>query len=230
MTCPYSKSQVKNAGRRLRRVLTGEEVASHDDLVRALTILRAYRADHQRPLVTATMGLRSMVRTSGCADPQVSQRLKRLNTIIDKLTREPSMSLVTMQDIGGCRAVLADVGEVYRVQQRIRRNRRELRFVDYIEHPAESGYRGVHSIVSYNDRMIEVQLRTRAQHMWAVTVERLGGRIGEDLKSGRGPDEVLHLLAAISEAMAIEERGDSVPAQLSEKLSTLRNEADPWLT
>jgi hypothetical protein len=40
-------------------------------------------------------------------------------------------------------------------------------------------------------------------HEWAVTVERLSGRINEDLKSGSGPQELLSLFRAISEAMAI---------------------------
>ncbi len=45
------------------------------------------------------MGLRSMVRTERC-QIEVSQRLKRVPTIIDKLLREPTMQLANMQDIG----------------------------------------------------------------------------------------------------------------------------------
>ena len=66
-------------------------------------------------------------------------------------------------------------------------------------------------------------------HEWATTVERLSGRIGDDLKSGQGPPEVLTLLAAISEAMAIEEAGGLAPAPLLSKLSGLRRAASPFL-
>jgi len=48
------------------------------------------------------MGLRSVVGTEGCT-VEVTQRLKRVPTIVDKLRREPTMQLASMQDIGGCR-------------------------------------------------------------------------------------------------------------------------------
>ena len=147
-----------------------------------------------------------MVKTEAC-EVEVSQRLKRFPTIVGKLIRQPEMALARMQDIGGCRAVLNSADEVYRVQRRLRKNGREKRFVDYIKDPAESGYRGVHVMTEYDDRTIEVQLRTQVQHQWAVTVERLGGRMDTDLKSGIGPPEVLNLMKAISEAMAQEEAG-----------------------
>lgn len=51
------------------------------------------------------MGLRSCLTTEGL-ELDVSQRLKRLPTIEDKLRRLPRMDLSSMQDIGGCRAVL----------------------------------------------------------------------------------------------------------------------------
>jgi hypothetical protein len=42
----------------------------------------------------------------------VAQRLKRLPTILDKLTRIPTMSVTTMHDLGGCRVVFETVDEV----------------------------------------------------------------------------------------------------------------------
>ena len=45
----------------------------------------------------------------------VAQRLKRMPTIIDKLDRHPNMKLSTMQDIGGVRAVLPNVKDVYKL-------------------------------------------------------------------------------------------------------------------
>jgi hypothetical protein len=87
----------------------------------------------------------------------------------------------------------------------------------------------VHVIVSYDDRAIEVQLRTRVMHEWAITVERLSGRLQEDLKSSRGPEPLLDLLAAISEAMALEEAGEPVGEDLLVRMSNLREAAVPWL-
>lgn len=194
----------------------------------ALEVLRRFRAAHATPLTKANMGLRSVVRTEGCR-VEVSQRLKRVATILDKLTREPTMQLANMQDIGGCRAVLENIGEVRRVQKRFSKNRPPSRVNDYVDGPRSSGYRAVHLVVEYDDRNIEVQLRTWVMHEWAFTVERLGGRLQADLKSGRGPRPVLELLEAISQAMALEERGETVESALMNRLGALREAALPYL-
>jgi ppGpp synthetase/RelA/SpoT-type nucleotidyltranferase len=203
------------------------------ELERAFEIIIEFRAAHQYPLTKATMGLRSVVHTERC-NLEVSQRLKRMTTILDKLRREPEMALARMQDIGGCRAVLTSVGELRRVERRLKKNRVPLRVYDYITQPRDSGYRGVHVVVAYPDRTgvdrsIEVQLRTQTMHEWAIAVERLSGQRKIDFKSGAGPPEVLELLGAISEAMAVEERGDAVPAQLMERVKKLRTAALPFL-
>ncbi len=80
-----STSQVKKAGRTLRRWGRGESF-SRDQVDDAVKIVQAFRRSHAAPLVTANNGLRSMVRTEGCR-VEVTQRLKRFVTIIDKLKR-----------------------------------------------------------------------------------------------------------------------------------------------
>jgi putative GTP pyrophosphokinase len=226
-------SQVNKAGRTLRAWVRDEIDTTSPAVDAALQVAWTFRAAHAYPLTKATMGLRSVVITERC-QLEVSQRLKKMTTILDKLSREPTMQLATMQDIGGCRAVLNGIKEVRRVARRLMVNRPPLRYYDYIDAPRASGYRGVHVVVRYtddvgDDRSIEVQLRTKAMHDWAVTVERLSGRLRDDLKSGRGPTELLTFLAAISEAMAIEERGEEVPESLNRKVETLRVGAVPYL-
>lgn len=225
-------SQVNKAGRILRSLTRGAPPA-FEEWSWAITVVVEYRAAHQYPLTKATMGLRSMVNTERCR-VEVSQRLKRIPTIIDKLKREPTMKLATMQDIGGCRAVLDSIDEVRRVQHRLAKRRPPLRVRDYIQVRRDTGYRGVHVVVCYSGvggsaRAIEVQLRTRAMHEWAVTVERLSGRLKKDLKGGAGPPQILELLEAISEAMALEELGQAVPAGLEMRIDQLRQAALPYL-
>lgn len=77
----------------------------------------------------------------------------------------------------------------------------QVRIKDYISEPKDDGYRAVHVIVKYDDRRIEVQLRTRIQHEWAFTVEGVTSRFGLDVKAGGGPPEVREWFAAVSEAM-----------------------------
>lgn len=195
---------------------------------RASEGLLAYRAAHAQPLTKANNGLRSMLKTKGLPI-EVSQRLKRAATILDKLTREPTMALSKMQDIGGCRAIVSSVEEVRAIQARLTSNRPPVRVSDYIASPRPSGYRGVHVVVTYDDRFVEVQIRMQLMHEWAVAVERLGGRMDADLKSGVGPREVLEWLEAVSEAMQMDEFGQTVDSELAEKLSRLRAEALPYI-
>lgn len=186
-----------------------------------------FRALHQKPLVSANNGLRSMVRSEGCK-VEVSQRLKRAPTIYDKLIREPTLQLANMQDIGGCRAVLSSIDEVRRVEARLKKNRAPRRVNDYITKPRSSGYRGVHVVVDYHGRQIEVQLRTDVMHSWAITVERLSGRLGENLK-GDGLHIVQQLMSVISHAMAVEESGMQVDTSVLDELAALRAAAAPHL-
>ena len=228
-----SKSSVSRAGDVLRAVHVG--LASQDEKYwTAYQTLVAYRSEHQYPLIKATSGLRSNVGAELC-NIEVSQRLKRIPTILDKLQREPGMDLSRMQDFGGCRAVLNNVDEVRRVQERVlrthkRRNGTDAKFKDYITTPRESGYRGVHVVVTYDGRLIEVQLRTKVMHEWAIAVERLSGRTGINLKSSDGPSELHEFFTHASILMALDEAGESVDADLISRMTALRETAVLYLS
>lgn len=222
-------SQVKKAGRLLRKAGRGDTPElPRGQVVAAFETLLAFRAAHQGPLYKATMGLRSVVRTERCVRVEVSQRLKRVPTILDKLSREPTLNLAHMQDIGGCRAVLDSLAELRGVESRLKKNRPPVGYSDYVTDPRDSGYRGVHVVVVYDHHRIEVQLRTRVMHSWAITVERLSGRLGANLK-GDGQHAVQQLLAVISQAMALEETGMEVDASLLTEMARLREAAAPHL-
>src|SRR5262249_35146775 len=149
-------------------------------------------------------------------------------SIITKLAREPTMGLTRMHDIGGCRAVVATIQEGYAIRDRWLATGRTGRVDDYIAKPKTRGYRGIHGVTDYYDRLIEVQLRTEVQHEWAFTVERVGGRIREDLKGGRGTPEVLAFFELASKAMELEEAGDDVPEDLVAAVRAARERADPF--
>ena len=187
------------------KLLTGQQ---RDE---ALRVVREYRDDHKLALVTANNGLRSCLRTLDL-EGEVTQRLKRVPTIVDKLLRQPTMKLSQMHDIGGCRVVLGSAAEVEKVKSRFSRNSRtrngkDDRIIDYVERPRTSGYRAVHLRTVYRGRKVEVQLRTPGQHEWAVFVEELGVMLGHDLKSGVGPQPVLDWLCKLAEGTACTESG-----------------------
>jgi len=151
----------------------------------------------------------------------VARRLKRLETILDKLgSRETSMNLSRMQDIGGVRAVMKDVSQVYELVGQYTEPGRfshKLRkpYHDYMAYPKKSGYRGVHLVFEFNNTLsrsehareydglnIELQLRTELQHAWATAVEAIGLVLREELKSGKGTRQWLEFFALMSSIIA----------------------------
>jgi ppGpp synthetase/RelA/SpoT-type nucleotidyltranferase len=221
-------SQVKKVGKVLRDFDFSSGLWP-EEIDQAFAVVDAYRASFRSALATANMGLRAMLKGKKVKSRgKVSQRLKRRATIVDKLKRYPAMQLNTMHDIAGCRAIVESVAKLRAIQARWMRTNRVRRVYDYIEEPKEDGYRGVHLVVEYHGKKVEVQLRTEVQHEWAFTVERLGGRIGKDLKSGLGPAEVRAFFKVVSEAMAMDERGEAVPAELTEKIRQARERAAPF--
>lgn len=228
-----TKSATRKAGDVLRAHQLGEAV-SRRSYLDAYEILVGYRAAHQYPLIKATNVLRRMVSSEGC-QVEVSQRLKRIPTILDKLRREPEMDLSRMQDFGGCRAVLENIDEFRSVQSRDsgahrRRTGNDPHIKDYIATPKDTGYRGVHVIVFYDGRLVEVKLRTKVMHEWAITVERLSGRTGLGLKSADGPPELKEFFTYVSVLMAIDESGASADADMLNHMSTLRETALEFLS
>ena len=136
------------------------------------------------------------------------------------------MDLSSMQDIGGCRAVLDTQEQVQRVLERFcvnsrRRNQRRDKIRDYVAQPRASGYRAIHIHTRYHGRRIEVQLRTREQDSWAKIVEDLTSKTGIDFKNGDGPDEVHDLLRELSEGLSRREPGQPHAEALTDILTRL---------
>lgn len=115
-----------------------------------------------------------------------SRRLKRLTSILYKLDLNPKMRLGGMQDIGGLRIVLPNIQTLDKLYSLLKVNVPEGFILDkdpinYIETPKESGYRSIHFVYKYisdendyNGLRVELQIRTRLQHFWAMAVETAG--------------------------------------------------------
>ncbi|HEY5160854.1 MAG TPA: RelA/SpoT domain-containing protein [Gaiellaceae bacterium] len=212
-----SKNQVNKAGAILA---TGS--ASPLETKRARALADRWRACHAYPINTFQATLRTKLRAY--QDPIAAQRLKRMPTIIDKLKRYPAMKLTTMQDIGGVRAILGSTADVYGLVAEYEDSARLAHELidrkDYIRCPRdEDGYRSVHLIYrylnnrrsEYNGLRIELQIRTKLQHIWATAVESMGTFLGQALKSRQGDREWLDFFALISAAFAIREECTPAP-------------------
>ncbi len=225
-TAPFSKGQVNRAGKLLLDVrnTTRQEGADRAiekfgaaKIAKASDAVAWWRTLHGGPLSSVAANLRYHVGKEGGqvgGQIEVAQRLKRHDTMIDKLSREPTMQVTQMQDIGGVRAVLPSLHHVYALDRRLRKSWTVIKVRDYIADPKTSGYRALHLIVRRSGYPIEVQLRTVRQHAWANLVEEDGREMGVGLKFGAGAAEVHAYYVAVSEALALIDRGERAPDEL----------------
>lgn len=217
VTSLYPRHLVNQAGRALALATDFEQGLSED----LLEVIGNWRAAHSFPLNTLKLWL---VKKSLQVDQHglVAQRLKRLSSIALKLRRFPDMKLTQMQDVGGCRAIVADVKGVNALRAMYAESEIRHELVhedDYIDCPKESGYRGIHLIYRYksdkttafNGLKIEVQLRSRLQHAWATAVETVGTFSQQALKSSQGQEDWLRFFSLMGSAIALRERCALVP-------------------
>jgi ppGpp synthetase/RelA/SpoT-type nucleotidyltranferase len=132
-----------------------------------------------------------------------SARIKTTQSIAEKLGRE-SIRLSQMQDIAGCRVIVANVAEQDRFVQSILTELATSYVTDRREKPS-FGYRAVHVIAEVSGRPVEIQVRTWLQHLWAQISEKLSDVLDSAIKHGGGPELVRGFLAKISEKIAVHE-------------------------
>ncbi|MEV8250498.1 RelA/SpoT domain-containing protein [Microbacterium sp. NPDC076768] len=205
----HSRTQVRRAGGVIGR---GESDAAEIEEARAK--LSNYRSAHGYPLLSVAMHVRDKA-IAIAPDAVVARRLKRLPTILDKLTRQPHMNVTTMQDLGGCRVIVAGVGEVYAIVEALQSARPRTKIIrskDYIAEPQQTGYRGVHLVyeygaikMAYRGLKIEVQVRSELQHAWATAVETMDLFSGSRLKYNEAEPALLRYFAVVGSLMAARE-------------------------
>lgn len=233
----HTPSAVRRASK-----IVGKGTGTPEETEEGRAVLSNYRMAHAFPLNAVTVTVRKRA-LEVHRDAVVAQRHKRLPTILDKLERHPSMSVTTMQDLGGCRVVYESVAEVDRLVESLRvlpRSRNKVKRVyDYLRDdpgPRESGYRGVHLVYTYgaskpeyHGLQIELQVRTQLQHAWATAVETMDLFSGSELKYGKGDPDVLRYFVLVSSLMAHEEgtapvpRAEAPPKDLLAELARLED-------
>ena len=233
----FNRSAVDKAGK-----LIIDKSCNGDERTQAELVVNNWRSSHSFPLNTIQNGLRK--RAQGIDKKAlVAQRIKRLESIQQKLVRFPTTRLSQLQDLGGCRAIVDNAKFVDDMVSSYRTTKAQhelVRLDDYMSMPQKSGYRGVHMIYKYssaqssvyNGLRIEIQIRSTEQHAWATAVETAGTFLRQGLKSNEGEAAWLRFFAVMSSAIALREGRSVVPGtptesrELIEEVKKLEKQID----
>ncbi|MBR4344000.1 MAG: RelA/SpoT domain-containing protein [Lachnospiraceae bacterium] len=202
----YTAKQITKAG----EVLTTSK--DKDAVVAATKKINDWRELHLPVIEKLMMELRLIFANTPIVFDFSSYRLKRMTSIQYKLDFNPQMGLGGMQDIAGGRFVFSDIKNLLSayslLQKQVPSYFELVKEDDYVSAPKESGYRSIHLVYRYHseseedwDKMkVEIQLRTKLQHSWAMAVETAGLVTNTAMKSGQGSDEwqlFFHLVSCL---------------------------------
>lgn len=207
----YGRHQIDKAGE--IALSSGDK----DKVREAIDKINDWRSLHLSVLDDLQGGINSILKSNRITTIFTSRRLKRLTSILYKLDLNPRMRLGGMQDIGGLRIVLPNMKMLDKLHAILTTNIPEGFIlekdpINYIETPKESGYRSIHFVYKrvsenkdFDGARVELQIRTRLQHFWAMAVETAGLVTKTPLKSSQGADEWLEFFKLVSSLFAIKE-------------------------
>ncbi len=185
----FSKSEIDRLGHRLRAQATDED----------RRMLDAYRFS----FVPAYMRVKE--RTKSLSPAEVTGRpAKSTTAIIEKLRRE-SIRLSQMQDVAGCRLLVTDIKAQDALVAQLASAFNDAVVVDRRDKPSH-GYRAVHLVVTIEQRVVEIQIRTSLQQFWALLSEKVADKFGNAIKYGGGDPQALQQLESLSVGIARAEK------------------------
>ena len=129
----------------------------------------------------------------------LSGRLKRNKSIIRKLIREPNMDLSRMSDIAGLRIIVKDIESQLQLSSVVENSMDTEKINNYVD--TKNNYRAIHILGKYDNKPIEIQVRTLLQQLWAVESESYG----EKVKEGSGDKSRLLYLKDLSDSIRSKE-------------------------
>jgi ppGpp synthetase/RelA/SpoT-type nucleotidyltranferase len=192
-----SKSKVDKAGQALAKGVARSE----EELVELEGVFDDYRKSHLKPLTDLTIELQRWLTEYG-TKYYIAQRLKRKPQIVRKLNRL-HVRLSQLQDIGGCRIIVADNRDVDRLQKFLAQKlsaTTSLKTTDYrAKGRDDTGYRALHLLFTRDGLSLELQVRSQVQHYWAESIERTSVVYGHHLKEKEGDPRVIDYFKALSD-------------------------------
>lgn len=204
MSDELSNTQVDKLGERLKTA----EPSPAD-----LQILDQYRRSISKSYEYVTRVIRDRLKLEPTGRPA-----KSTPSICEKLKRE-TIRLSQMQDIAGCRILVDDIADQDHKVEMLMAAFDDVSLVDRRQMPSH-GYRAVHAIVRHEKNYVEVQIRTKLQHLWSEFSEKLADISDPAVKYGGGPEFVSNLLKKYSKDVERLEAEEVELSNLFLKLTT----------
>lgn len=178
-----SKTQIDRLGERLKfGSATESDLRSLDE----------YRRSFRDAYETVVSAVRNQLQLEVFGRPA-----KSTGAIIEKLRRE-SIRLTQIQDIAGCRVILPNSLSQNGVVESMKKLFPGSEIRDRRKHPSY-GYRAMHITPAISGKLVEIQVRTSLQDVWAQLSEKYSDVVNPSIKYGGGPEEVRSILDTISQ-------------------------------
>lgn len=208
----YSRNKINVSGKAL---LAGPETGF--PYIDAGLVIEDWRQLHMIPLEELVAEVTEVLAKENVFAAFSSHRLKRMTSIVAKLRHNPGMGLGGLQDIGGARFVFEDIPSLLQAKDIIisasfEHFTLDRQPYDYVNRPKDSGYRSIHFAYKYvsdnpdyDGLRVELQIRTRLQHDWAMAVETAELISKSSLKASLGDEKWLSFFKLSSAVFARKE-------------------------
>ncbi|RSU72267.1 (p)ppGpp synthetase [Sphingomonas sp. S-NIH.Pt3_0716] len=146
---------------------SGRNIADGVETPEDLALVDQWRAAHGYVINTFQIFFKRRIEKAG-SGIEFAQRLKRRNTVLDKLRRKRPdgtrlmADVTSMHDFAGCRLIFDDISSLRKFREYIHsaasmanvhhKLRHDMEKYDYIESPKPSGYRGIHDVFQHFPR------------------------------------------------------------------------------
>jgi ppGpp synthetase/RelA/SpoT-type nucleotidyltranferase len=184
--CPWSKNKLKKLGKCIRDSQNPPPgVPGYDDVMLWYAELAAFVTEY---MVACDW-------TSLLVDrpPEIVSRVKTIDTLRDKLRRDPSFPLPEIQDVVGVRfeadmSLIEQDAVVQAIVGYFADIGGDPKVTDYRESGGHSGYRAVHVVIQLTGK-VEIQVRTHTQGRWANTYEAMADVYGRAIRYDQLPED-----------------------------------------
>ena len=200
-----SKTQIDKLGDRLRK----GEITEAD-----LRLLDEYRRSFAEAYEFVVGAIRTEMELETTGRPA-----KSTTSITEKLQRE-SIRLTQVQDIAGCRLIFPGILEQDRAVRLLTELFESALVADRRISPSH-GYRAVHVIVKYGEKLVEIQVRTSLQHVWAELSEKMSDVFDPAIKYGGGRNSLRKLLLTWSDVIGTEENVEQALGDTQMRINSL---------